>query len=70
MSALAVRISGHDIDRLRRLAEDLGTKPTVLARQWILEHLDAADDEDEDDEVDLTAASSSTSRRQPRPRKT
>jgi hypothetical protein len=34
----------HDrIDQLRRLAEARGVEPSVLVRQWVIEHLEAAD---------------------------
>ena len=31
------------IDQLRRLAEARGVEPSVLVRQWVIEHLEAAD---------------------------
>ncbi|MGH9064514.1 MAG: hypothetical protein ACRD0L_11180 [Acidimicrobiales bacterium] len=47
LSALAVRMSGADIDRLRARANAEGIGLTQLARAWILERLD----EDEADQV-------------------
>jgi hypothetical protein len=41
MSAMSVRISGADIARLGRVADAQGVGLTQLARQWILQRLDA-----------------------------
>jgi hypothetical protein len=39
----AVRIPVSKLRRLRELAEERGTPPTVLIRQWVIERLDDAD---------------------------
>lgn len=43
MSALAVRLSGTDIERLRARAEAQGVGVTQLVRTWILARLDETD---------------------------
>jgi hypothetical protein len=44
-----LRLPHERIDQLRRLAEARGVEPSVLVRQWVIEHLEAADrDRDRD----------------------
>jgi len=57
-SALAVRLCGADIDRLRRRAEHEGLGVTQLVRAWVLERLndeEFADSPDYDAELEATA---------------
>ncbi len=37
---LTARIAPADLDRLRKLAERTGRKPTAIVREILLEHLD------------------------------
>ena len=39
----AVRIPVSRLDRLRKVASDLGIPPSALIRQWVIERLDALD---------------------------
>ncbi len=55
-SALAVRLAGGDIDRLRAFAERTGEGPTQLARRFILEGLTRADSPDSTASPELVAA--------------
>jgi hypothetical protein len=36
---LTVKLEARDLDALRRLAEERGTKPSTLAREWIVARL-------------------------------
>lgn len=45
-----LRLPHERIDQLRRLAEARGVEPSVLVRQWVIEHLEAADRGDRDSE--------------------
>jgi len=38
-----LRLPHERIDQLRRLAEARGVEPSALVRQWVIEHLEAAD---------------------------
>jgi hypothetical protein len=42
-SVYGLRLPHERIDQLRRLAEARGVEPSVLVRQWVIEHLEAAD---------------------------
>ncbi len=55
-SALAVRLAGSDIDRLRTFAERTGEGPTQLARRLILEGLTRADNSYSTAHPELVAA--------------
>ncbi len=44
-SVLAIRMDGDDIERLRARAVEDGVGLTQLARSWIMERLDSADDD-------------------------
>lgn len=39
-----LRLPDERIDQLRQLAQARGVEPSVLVRQWVIEHLDAAGD--------------------------
>jgi hypothetical protein len=50
-SVYGIRLPAERITQLRQLAEARGVEPSVLARAWVIEHLDAeanARDADED----------------------
>jgi predicted transcriptional regulator len=42
-SVYGLRLPDERIDQLRRLAEARGVEPSVLVRQWVIEHLEAAE---------------------------
>lgn len=42
-SVYGLRLPDERIEQLRRLAEARGTSPSALARQWVIDHLDAAE---------------------------
>jgi hypothetical protein len=42
-SVYGLRLPSERIEQLRRLAEARGVEPSVLVRQWVIEHLDAAE---------------------------
>ncbi len=45
-----LRLPVERIEQLRRLAAARGVEPSVLARNWVIEHLDAADESRNRDE--------------------
>lgn len=42
-SVYGLRLPDERIEQLRRLAEARGTEPSALVRQWVIDHLDAAE---------------------------
>ncbi|MGH3940396.1 MAG: hypothetical protein ACRDTG_17525, partial [Pseudonocardiaceae bacterium] len=38
-----LRLPAERIEQLRRIAEARGVEPSVLARQWVIDHLDSAE---------------------------
>lgn len=42
-SVYGLRLPDERIEQLRRLAEARGTSPSTLVRQWVIDHLDAAE---------------------------
>jgi hypothetical protein len=36
VALFALKLEARDLDALRRLAEERGTKPSTLAREWIV----------------------------------
>ncbi|HVX44587.1 MAG TPA: hypothetical protein VHC49_11910 [Mycobacteriales bacterium] len=47
-SVYGLRLPDDRIAQLRQLANDRGVDPSALARQWIIEHLDAANNVNDD----------------------
>lgn len=42
-SVYGLRLPDERIDQLRRVAEARGVEPSALVRQWVIDHLDAAE---------------------------
>jgi predicted transcriptional regulator len=42
-SVYGLRLPDERIEQLRRLAQARGTEPSALVRQWVIDHLDAAE---------------------------
>ncbi|MGH9063291.1 MAG: hypothetical protein ACRDZQ_04255 [Acidimicrobiales bacterium] len=42
-SVYGLRLPDERIEQLRRLAEDRGIEPSALVRQWVIDHLDDAE---------------------------